>query len=855
MSFLVLTLTVLLTGGVVKDDFLVNPDSPDKCTKGNATIAPSPQGWFVVWEDTRNARESNRDLFGQYLSTSLVPSGINLMVTSDSMHPGQEIVCAASDSAGNMVVLWRAGGAAGEYWLRRVSPSGVPTGKDTMLFAVGSDKEATMAMNSSGEYVILWQDAGYVGLLKFNEDGTANGEVQHVIEGSGLNLRVAIASNGAVIAAWSTEISDTVMVCARTYRPSGTPRGDWFKVAGYVNPISTPQMVSVDVGSDHAGKFILSWVLWDPISLNPYALYSRSYSWDGSATGPAKIIYKMNSAVTSITAHKMVVGWDGSFTVAWSDARTGVHRVYLQNFNADGSLRGPELTVSEESPEDNCILRALALNADQWMAVYSRQRGGLYEMLGRRGMVYGSMLGAEVAINDDESSINEVYPQVLADDEGNFTVLWCEDWSKGPAWFARFTKDGEPKAGAQAITDSSGINRLYPNYSALASINRKSGEFVIAWERSNPPEFRCQRYTSAGYPSGNVKVIGELDKKYAGSFFGVSMNRKGAYAAVWADQSTLFVKRFDKYDAAIDASPIVVKTNIQYVSPAVSLADGGGFIVAWKEKKGLIDVQRFNSSGKPLGEALKVNDLATWDKKTLAMAADDEGNFCVVWPDSVTGCVFAQFFDASGSRLGSNKNTGLFLLDSSQATNHDAVNVAALPGDGFVVYGTDYSELGNDPEVSAIYYHSDGTPWSRKVQVNDPDLFCFNYQAANYNSVAAGGNRIVYVWQDNRRHKGWDVYAKVVDLEVPGVVEPVTPPPPLDFEAVTTVGATVTLRYTNCPGGFHASVFDASGRRVGEIRSAATTGTAVWGESFGPGVYFIMPDDLKMTPAKIVLVK
>jgi hypothetical protein len=107
MSVLVLTLAVLLTGGVIRNDFLVNPDSPGKCTKGNATIAVTPQGWFAAWEDARNARKSDADLFGQFLSSSFVPSGANSMITSDSLHPLQVMACAASDSAGNVIVMWQ----------------------------------------------------------------------------------------------------------------------------------------------------------------------------------------------------------------------------------------------------------------------------------------------------------------------------------------------------------------------------------------------------------------------------------------------------------------------------------------------------------------------------------------------------------------------------------------------------------------------------------------------------------------------------------------------------------------------------------------------------------------------------
>ncbi len=855
MSILGLALAILLTGGVVKDDFLVNPGSPNKCTKDIATVAALPHGWFVVWEDTRNARESEEDLYGQFLSTSLVPSGGNRMITSDSTRKSQVLVCAASDSAGNTVVLWRAAGDSGEFWLRKVSPSGELLMKDTLLFAIGRTSEANLAMNPSGEFAITWRDPQpVIGLIVFDANGKVKYQVAEVATVDDPNIKpcVAIASNGAVIVTWYRNGSgsdQTTRIKACCYKPNGDPRGGVFQVAEFSNELFPPFVNSLAVGCDHAGMFVLSWVVRDIASqLVPYALYYRTYSWDGTASGDVKIIYKLYSNLTSISPHQMVVGWDGSFTVAWSDERTGKLVTYLQNFLADGSPRGPELTLSEDW-EEGCMLKALALNADQWMAVYSRQRNGFYEMLGRRGMVYGSMLGNEIKISDDESSVNEVYSQVLADDEGNFTALWSEDWYHAPAYCRRFSADGDSLGDALPLKDTSGVSRLVPQYYARASMNRKSGDFVLVFKRASDPQQICvQRYTKYGYPSGNEKLV-----SCAGNFFNtccdVSVNRKGAFAVIWNDtvqgSNTLKARRFDKDNLAIDATPVLfgvpVVSGFGYIPHAIFLKDDNSFVTAWKEKFGIM-MQRFNSSGKPLGDTVRINEAPSGVAQKPAIAVDDEGTICVAWADSAYGLV--QFYDAHGEKLGENKNTGILL------GGHNDISVAALPQGGFLVYGTDYSNSTDNPDVSAVYYHPDGTPWSRKVQVNDPDLFCFNYQAANYNSVAAGGDRIVYVWQDNRRHKGWDIYAKVVDLEVPGVDETSKTPSPITLSTSLN-----RVSYCVAMGGEALlDIFSVDGRRVERL---VVSGSGTWDPGFLPsGVYFarLVQGTLAVT-GKVLVVK
>ncbi len=74
------------------------------------------------------------------------------------------------------------------------------------------------------------------------------------------------------------------------------------------------------------------------------------------------------------------------------------------------------------------------------------------------------------------------------------------------------------------------------------------------------------------------------------------------------------------------------------------------------------------------------------------------------------------------------------------------------------------------------------------------------------------------------------------------------------WELSNPLGKEVSLRFSDFPQGFHASVYDASGRKVDEMHSTLSSGTIVWGECYGPGVYFIRTDKMK-TSAKVVIVK
>lgn len=74
-----------------------------------------------------------------------------------------------------------------------------------------------------------------------------------------------------------------------------------------------------------------------------------------------------------------------------------------------------------------------------------------------------------------------------------------------------------------------------------------------------------------------------------------------------------------------------------------------------------------------------------------------------------------------------------------------------------------------------------------------------------------------------------------------------------DWELVSAIGSEIVLRYEDKPDGFHARVFDASGRLVDEVHSTQTAGSVIWGEAAPDGVYFIQEVSAESTQKIILL--
>ncbi len=73
-------------------------------------------------------------------------------------------------------------------------------------------------------------------------------------------------------------------------------------------------------------------------------------------------------------------------------------------------------------------------------------------------------------------------------------------------------------------------------------------------------------------------------------------------------------------------------------------------------------------------------------------------------------------------------------------------------------------------DIYAQRYHADGTRWGGNYLVNQrPDV---PNPDQLHPSIALNNDRIVFTWEDARRSKGWDIYAKVVSWDWEGVHEP-----------------------------------------------------------------------------------
>jgi hypothetical protein len=168
----------------------------------------------------------------------------------------------------------------------------------------------------------------------------------------------------------------------------------------------------------------------------------------------------------------------------------------------------------------------------------------------------------------------------------------------------------------------------------------------------------------------------------------------------------------------------------------------------------------------------------------------------------------------------------------------------------------EYYEMGNCIQpTSDSGYIVVADPWTLlKTDKNGDSLWTRIYDGyAYYVLPTSDGGYLV------TGSKGGDLWLLKTDANgdtIPPAVEEQVMDSSSDWDVCSPVGTRVTLRYSDYPQGFHASVFDASGRKVDELHSAHPSGTITWGDDASRGVYFIRQvSDNSTISYKVVLVR
>ena len=181
----------------------------------------------------------------------------------------------------------------------------------------------------------------------------------------------------------------------------------------------------------------------------------------------------------------------------------------------------------------------------------------------------------------------------------------------------------------------------------------------------------------------------------------------------------------------------------------VAADNDGNFVVVWESDSqdgsatGVFG-QRYDNGGNPVGGEFQVNTYTNLFQDLPSVAYDPAANFIVVWTsigqDGSFGGIYAQRYDSNGMPSGEE-----FRVNSYTKGNQESPVVAADNDGNFVVVWESRGQDGDKTGVFARRFDNTGRPLGDDFQVNE---YTTNFQSHPYVSSDSAGELVV-VWDSN----------------------------------------------------------------------------------------------------------
>jgi len=352
---------------------------------------------------------------------------VNTVTTGDQTPPA---VAAAAD--GSFVVVWNSDhlGAGEDVFARRYDAAGAALGPEFRVntYTTGDQVQPTVAADPNGNFVVAWRsphdgDLAGVSARLFNDLGVAQGAefpVNAYTTGNQSGPALAADMNGGFVVVWNgARAGDTLGVSGRRFTAFGTPlTGDFA-----VNSFTPGGQQRPDVTLTDNGEIV---VLFERFG-NDLEVFARRFDAFGN---PMAAEFRVNTYTTGHQWFPSVAPRPGGGFVATWDSQ-----------GQDGSGRGV------------------------YKKIYSAGAPGGFE--------------SETRVSSHTTG-DQLIPEVAADPEGNFVVVWFSDAQdgNGRAAMGRYFQEPNHITGPEFVLNT----HTTANQESPAVAMSANGTFVAAWD-------------------------------------------------------------------------------------------------------------------------------------------------------------------------------------------------------------------------------------------------------------------------------------------------------------------------------------------------------------------------------------
>ena len=321
-------------------------------TRGSQNaIARDHAGNYVVVWSSNSQDGSGWGVYARRFNANGQPLSGEFRVnatTSDN----QQWASVAADRDGNFVVTWTStnqDGTAQSIYARRYSAAGAALGSEVLVnsTATGIQKNSAISMNSAAQFVIAWQgegpgDTSGVFFRRYAADGTAidttDKRANASASGTQINPGVAIDNSGNIVVLWQDASKLYFQRILAAESNINVTSGTWGAARAQVdNVLSTSNAPTLAM--DAAGNFVIA---YREQTILP-GIWARGFNADGSQK------FTWFQAVSGSAASPAIaMANDGQFILSWQDTGDGDGTgIYARKYLANGTANGASFVVNQ----------------------------------------------------------------------------------------------------------------------------------------------------------------------------------------------------------------------------------------------------------------------------------------------------------------------------------------------------------------------------------------------------------------------------------------------------------------------------------------------------------------------------
>jgi hypothetical protein len=422
----------------------------------------------------------------------------------------------------------------------------------------------------------------------------------------------------------------------------------------------------------------------------------------------------------------------------------------------------------------------------------------------------GVLDNRDFIISQDYSHSEQNNPAVAAGSNGKFAVVWVDHRNNQADIYCRLYDSGVVEVGGNfpLNDDDAGAWQFEPDLDS----DRYGNYFAVWRDYRNSvypfdPDIFYQCLDSAGFVGANINISVETpDSSHQSPAIAVS--EWGKKLISWTD---LRHYNWDLFLQMVDTDGNFVDSNLQVNDddaaapqhePDLAVSISGWFVIVWYDNRmGQDDIyiQKFDSSGIPVGGNVRVNDDGTSSKQKfpcVAIGGDDV--VTIAWVDWRNGeypdnpDIFGQRLDSDFNRLGGN-----FLIntDGYQTAQRNPEVAADRQGNACVVWS---DSMSMDWNVRGQLFDNAGSRNGSIFTVN------LDTEGRQLNpDLDMDGRNLYFVWADDR-NGNYDIYGRVYQYSDPSLVatpagiditKEVSDPDPAPIKTILTYAGIGEINY------------------------------------------------------------